>query len=72
FLGLGAYFVRAAGEAVTGYWVESGIAAILDLFRAPRSCRAAAQWLAHVTRNDGVDASIFEPLLRRGILVPAR
>lgn len=70
--GLGAYIVRADGEAVTGYWVESGIAAILDLFRAPRSCRAAAQWLAHVTRNDGVDASIFEPLLRRGILVPAR
>ncbi|MET5020942.1 radical SAM protein, partial [Burkholderia pseudomallei] len=53
--GLGAYIVRADGEAVTGYWVESGSAAILDLFWAPRSCRAAAQWLAHVTRTDGVD-----------------
>ncbi|MCV9974160.1 radical SAM protein, partial [Burkholderia pseudomallei] len=65
------YIVQGHGEAATGYWVESGIATLLDLFRSPRSCRAVAQWLADATRNDGIDASIFEPLLRRGILVSA-
>ncbi|AGK51633.1 B12 binding domain protein [Burkholderia thailandensis MSMB121] len=70
--GLGTYIVQGHGEAAAGYWVESGIATILDLFRSPRSCRAVAQWLADVTSNDGIDASIFEPLLRRGILVSAR
>ncbi|MCS3394547.1 B12-binding domain-containing radical SAM protein [Burkholderia thailandensis] len=69
--GLGTYIVQGHGEAATGYWVESGIATLLDLFRSPRSCRAVAQWLADATRNDGIDASIFEPLLRRGILVSA-
>jgi hypothetical protein len=68
---VGAYIIQGSDTSVASYWVEPGIAMILELFKSPRSCRVAAQWLAQATGAVTVDPSIFEPLLRRGILVGA-
>jgi radical SAM superfamily enzyme YgiQ (UPF0313 family) len=65
---LGACLMSISGEAATGYQVDSGVAAMLEFFAKPRSCREVTELICEIG-GPIIEADYFEPLINAGILV---
>jgi hypothetical protein len=65
---LGAYVVDP-GDPATVYWIDPGVHAIAELFAEPRTCGEVAQLVCAAAGLPSLAPSVFEGLIRAGVLV---
>jgi len=65
----GACLMSISEETATGYQVDAGVEAMLDLFGQPRSCIEVADIICEMGAGTLIEADFFAPLVNAGIIV---